>query len=97
MNRYPIAYLDSPITGEVFSSIDDYHSRLIAYSLSQGFNIVKTHSATRPTPGYTFAYVFHGEETRNTRRLKRTIERNKEGDITSNRQRNLTSVRQTGY
>ena len=96
VNRYPAEYLDSPVTGEVFSSIDDCQTRLIAYSLSQGFDIVKTHSATKPTPGCTFACVFHGEETRNWRQLKKMVERNKEGDITSNRQRNLTSVRQTG-
>ena len=95
VNRYPVEYLDEPITGEVFSSIDDCETRLIAYSLVQGFDIVRAHS-DKARGVVVFECVFHGAETRNWRQLEKTVERNDKGEITTDRQRNLTAVRQTG-
>ena len=64
VNRYPIEYLDEPITSEVFSSIDDYKTRLITYSLVQGFDIIRAHS-NKARGVVVFKCVFHGAETRN--------------------------------
>ena len=45
VNAYPPQWLEEPVTGEVFDSLEECQSRLVAYSLSQEFNIVKTHSS----------------------------------------------------
>ena len=81
-----------PITGEVFNSIDDCETRLIAYSLVQGFDVVRAHS-DKARGTVLFECVFHGAETRNRRQLEKTVERNNKGEISANRQRNLTAVR----
>ena len=83
VNALPIEFLEDPADGEVFSSLEECERRLIGLSLAQGFDIVKTTSATKPTPGATFCCVFHGIETRNWRNLEATIEKNEDGKITS--------------
>jgi|SRR5882757_3562178 len=70
VNALPSEFLEDPADGEVFSSLEEGERRLIGYSLAQGFDIVKTHSSTKPFPGATFAYVFHSEKSRNWRGLK---------------------------
>ena len=44
VNTYPSEWLEKPILGEVFSSLEECQNRLIAYSLSQEFDIVISHS-----------------------------------------------------
>jgi len=93
VNSYPPEWLEEPISGEVFSSIEECQNRLIAYSLSQGFDIVVTHSTRTPNISTTFSCVHHGKETKNWRQLPRTVEKDEEGNIVGERKRNLTVVR----
>ena len=65
VNAYLVEWLKEPISGEVFDSIDECQERLVAYSLSQGFDIIITNSANKPAPRATYYYIHHGEETRN--------------------------------
>ena len=65
VNAYPPEWLKTPATGEVFRSIEECQNRLVAFSLSQGFNVVKTNSSTKPVPSANFACIHHGKETRN--------------------------------
>jgi hypothetical protein len=76
LNEYPRAWLEEPVSGEVFSSVAECQNRLIAFSLSQGFDIVISHSTQTPQVSKTFSCVHHGQETRNTRKLPPTVERN---------------------
>jgi len=96
VNAYPAEWLEEPISGEVFDSVNECQERLVAYSLSQGFDIIVTNSATKPAPRATYCCTHHGEETRNWRKLSRTVERDEDGSIVSDRQREHTHVRQTG-
>ena len=97
VNSYPPEWLKEPTSGEVFSSIKECHNRLIAYSLSQGFDVVISHSSAQkaPQPWANFSCIHHGSETRNTRNLPATVEKDNNGNIISERKRNLTIVRQT--
>ena len=95
VNAYPTKWLKEPSSGEVFSSIKECHNRLIAFSLSQGFDVVVSRSSQTPQPRATFSCIHHGTETRNTRRLPAIVERDKEGNVIGERQRDLTVVRQT--
>src|SRR5690349_19930896 len=95
VNAHPPHWLEEPSSGEIFSSIEECRNRLIAFSLSQGFDVVTTHSASKPQPCATFSCVHHGIETRNTRRLPSTVEKDKEGNVVGERKLNLTVVRQT--
>ena len=94
-NAFPPEWLREPLSGEVYSSVEECHNRLIAYSLSQGFDIVISHSTQKPQPSTTFSCIHHGTETKNWRHLPRTVERDEDGNIIGQRQRNLTVVRQT--
>jgi hypothetical protein len=94
VHAYPSGWIEEPQSGEIFTSIDECHKRLIAYSFSQGFDIVTTNSA-RTRGNATFSCIHHGQESRNTRGLPRNIERNKDGEIVGERKRELTVVRQT--
>lgn len=82
-------------TGEMFSSIDECQRRLNLYSMSQGFCVVITHSTKSPTISTTFSFIHHGSETRNTRKLPRAVERDKNGEVVGARKRELTVVIQT--
>ena len=92
VNAYPPEWLNEPITGEVFQSVDDCKRRLFAYSLSQGFDVVISRSAMKPF-SITFSCCHYGIETRNTRKLPKEVERNEEGEIIGLRKRDLTVVR----
>ena len=90
MNKYPREWLDPPATDEVFDSMDAAQERLVAFSLSQGFDIVKSHSTMKPQPVFTFSCIHHGVETKNWRKLPHNVERDKEGKIIGERQREFT-------
>jgi hypothetical protein len=40
VNSFPVAWLEAPLTGEVFDSIDSCRDRLKAFSLAEGFDVV---------------------------------------------------------
>src|SRR5260370_38654014 len=81
VNALPPEWLTEPVDGEVFTSIEECQQRLNAFSLSQGFDIVKTHSAMKPQPKAYFACIHHGKETRNWRKLPHEVEKDREGKI----------------
>jgi hypothetical protein len=82
---------------ETLFSIKESETSLVACSLSQGFDTLRTHSGTYPTPSSMFKCVFHGEKTRGWRQLEIMVERNEEGEISPTSQPSLISVRQTGW
>lgn len=98
VNDFPPEWLEEPETGEVYSSEEEANDRLVAYSLSQGFDIVVTHSTTKPQPCTTYSCIHHGKETRNYRKLPDIVTLDPETGkvaVDSARKRNLTVVRQT--
>jgi hypothetical protein len=98
VNGFPVDHLKAPAAGELFDSVDDCESRLVAFSLVQGFDIVKIKSSLSNkalTPTVIFGCIFHGRETRNYRRLEPSVIRNEEGTIISQRKRQLTSICKT--
>lgn len=96
VNAHPPAYLLAPVSGEVFASPEEGESRLAAYSLSHGFDIVKTGTGAKLFPSHHFTCVFHGQETRNYRRLEEHVEKDADGVVITQRKRDLTVVRQSG-
>ena len=65
VNLYSSEKLEEPINSEVYTSMEEAHDRLVAFSLSQGFDVVILTSTQRPQPVTTFSYVHHGHATRN--------------------------------
>ena len=80
----PAPWLVAPISGEIFDSKDIYRKRLQAYVLTQGFTIVVGKSNK---DRINLHCVHHGTETRNDRGLEPRVERDAEGKIISQRQR----------
>src|ERR1700761_4249100 len=95
VNSYPPEWLEEPVTGEIYTSMEEAHDRLVAFSLSQGFDIMILSSTQRPQPVTTFSCIHHGHETRNWRKLPHTVEKDEKGAVIGERKRNLTVVRQT--
>ena len=94
VNALPPAWLELPVIGEVFESFEECERRLHGYSLSKGFDIVKTGGGNRKSPARRWCCVHHGVETRNYRGLEENVERNAEGVIRTVRQRQATNVAQ---
>jgi hypothetical protein len=80
----PAPWLVAPISGEVFDSKDMCRKRLQAYALTQGFAVVVRKS---DKDRIILHCVHHGIETRNDRGLEPWVERDAEGKIVSQRQR----------
>ena len=76
--------------------MDEAHSRLIAFSLSQGFDVVIAHSTRKPQPVTTFSCIHHGTETKNWRKLPERVEKDEKGQIIGEYKLDLTVVGQTG-
>ena len=74
-------------------NIIEYEKRLKAYSLTEGFNIVKNGGGTKKTPSITFSYIHHGDATTNRRKLKERVIRNSKNEVVLKRKRESTSVR----
>ncbi len=53
VNSYPREWLQAPVTGEIYASIDDCRDRINAYAFSQGFDAIILHSTQKPTPSAT--------------------------------------------
>jgi MULE transposase domain len=94
INALPAAYLLPPQTGEIFDSIASCERRIRGYSMAQGFDIVLTGGGTRVAPGARFECCYHGDTTRNWRHLEDHVEKDEEGKVTSERQREGTTVGQ---
>jgi hypothetical protein len=84
-NALPLSWHLPPQSGELFDSLDQYNRRLRGYAFIKGFDTVRQGEGTKVNPSWRFFYTFHGERTRNTKKLENKVERNKEGIITSKR------------
>ncbi|KIW89890.1 uncharacterized protein Z519_09319 [Cladophialophora bantiana CBS 173.52] len=96
VNDLPVSFLVDPANKETYNTIEECYQRLVGYSLSQGFDIVRSSGGTPSNPGSSFLCIYHGDRTRNTRDLEESVEGDKDGVIVSKRQRNLTHIRGTG-
>src|SRR5271163_4938606 len=94
VNALPLAWLDEPATGEVYASLEECEQRLRGFSLSKGFDIVRTGGGNRRVPAKRWNCVHHGNVTRNDRGLEDAVERNEEGQVISNRKRQATNCLQ---
>jgi len=57
---------------------------------------VRQGGGTKENPSWRFFCIYHGDKTRNTRKLEVKLEIDEDGNITSRRQRDQTTVRQLG-
>ena len=96
VNGFPVAWLAAPVTGDVFETLVEAERRLKAFSLAEGFDIVRTIGGSKRVPGSTFQCIHHGVKTANKRRLEDRVTRDSEDEIVSKRKREGTAVRQTG-
>ena len=85
VNSFPPGWLLPPNTGEIFASRELYNSRLRAFALAEGFDIVRNGGGTAANPAWRFRCYHHGSAIRNQRKLKDRVEKNEEGEITSKR------------
>ena len=85
VNKFPSAWLLPPESGEVFDSLDHCERRMRSFSFAEGFDIVRKGGGTKANPSWRFRCLFHGEETRNDRKLEDKVERDEHGTITSTR------------
>jgi MULE transposase domain len=85
VNAFPPEWLLPPYTGEIFNSLEYYNRRLKAFSLAEGFDIVRKGGGTRANPSYRFSYYYHGKKTRNDRNLEESIKYDEKSKISSNR------------
>ena len=97
VNLLPPAWLFEPQSGELFDSLEQCNRRLRGYAFAEGFDIIRQGGGTKANPSWRFFCVYHGERTRNTRKLEDEVEKDEAGNITSKRQREQTTVRQLGY
>lgn len=94
VNSYPSEWLLAPQTDEIFDNLEHCNRRLRAFALAEGFDIVRNGGGTGAAPAYRFLCYYHGTHTKNNRKLEARVEKDKEGKITSKRQRQATNVRQ---
>ena len=85
VNSFPPGWLLPPNTGEIFASKELCNSRLRAFALAEGFDIVRNGGGTIANPAWRFRCYHHRTATRNHRKLEDRVEKNTEGKITSKR------------
>jgi hypothetical protein len=85
INAFPPVWLLLPYTGEIFNSLEYCNRRLKAFSLAEGFNVIRKGSGTKVNPAYRFSYYYYKTKTQNNRKLENSIKYDEEGRITSNR------------
>jgi hypothetical protein len=91
----PEAYLSPPQAGEEFESAESCIRRLQGYALSKGFAVVKVSGSTDlKRVRIQYRCVYHGNKTKNNRRLKRHIQYNPESKSISKRQHKSTYIQQ---
>jgi hypothetical protein len=86
-----------PQTGEEFPSLEYSNFRLRAFALAEGFDIMRYSGGSVGALSYRFRYFYYGTITKNNRKLEDHMEVDKEGNITSNRKRNIIKIRQLNY
>jgi hypothetical protein len=83
VNTFPPSYLQPPVSGELFDSLEDCNRRLRGYAFAEGFDIVRKGGGTGANPSYRFRCIFHGVVTRNDRKLEDSVVKDSEGKIVS--------------
>lgn len=93
IRSFPASFLELPVAGEVFENPDVCQERLQGWTLSQGFDIVrKSGSVKAARPRFEFCCIHHGEETADTRKLEKHVERDEEDKIINRRKQEATSI-----
>ena len=95
VNKEPEVWRRRPITGEHFSTLAEAESRLVVWALIEGFDIARTGGGNKVSKAEIFCCVHHSKDTRNYRGLSERVTRDDDGNITSDRKREATGVRQT--
>jgi hypothetical protein len=93
VNALPPSWLLHPQSGEIFDDLDYCNRRMRGYSLAEGFDVVRKGGGSKDNPSWRFFCLYHGEKTKNTRKLEDRVEMNEAGIITSKRQRDNTSLK----
>jgi len=96
VNSLPAAWRQDPTVGEVFDSRKDAETRLQLFSLVQGFDVVCRGGGSGTQLGQEIRCIHHSQVARNDRGLEDRVTHDREGNITSQRRRQGTNVRQTG-
>jgi hypothetical protein len=87
------AFLKQPANGEVFENVDLCQDRLQGFAFSAGFAIVKASGSMKQAqPRFYFRCIHHGKSMRNYRQLEEHMERNEEGEITTRRKQEATTI-----
>ena len=89
----PTSHLTAPVAGEVFENAQLCRERLQGWALSQGFAIVQTGGGQgEAKPRFRFRCLHHAKDTMNRRQLERHVERDEQGNITTRRKQEATSI-----
>ena len=93
VRSFPASFLLAPVAGEVFENPDLCQERLQGWALSQGFAIVRTSGSLKSTrPRFEFRCIHHGDNTADTRKLEKHVERDEENVIISRRKQEATNI-----
>lgn len=95
VNRQPQAWRHCPVSGEQFSTLAEAESRIIVWSLIEGFDIVRAGGGNKVSQAEIFRCIHHGQKTQNTRGLSERVQYDEEGNRISSRAREATGARQT--
>ena len=89
----PSAFLNEPLSGEVFDNVELCKERLQGFAFAQGFAITQqSGSMKQARPRFDFQCIHHGNSTRNYRKLEEHVERDEEDKITSRRKQEATTI-----
>jgi len=89
----PSAFLNEPLSGEVFDNVELCKERLQGFAFAQGFAITQqSGSMKQARPRFDFQCIYHENSTRNYRKLEKHVERDEEDKITSRRKQEATTI-----
>jgi hypothetical protein len=83
----PPAWLNAPVTGEVFEGKDDCMRRLQGWALFEGFAVVQGRVWNDQTPRWQFLCKQHGTKTANNRGLEARKAKDEKSNVVTDRQR----------
>jgi hypothetical protein len=94
MATMPATWRVQPQTGETFSSLEAFKSRIVGWSFCDGFWPQESGGGTPQVPSMRLVCTHHAEKTRNYRGLEDRIKKNEKGGVISERKREVTSTGQ---
>jgi hypothetical protein len=92
VNAMPAEWRGPTKTGDIFEDIVICQRRLQGFSFVEGFAVVTASGGTMACPGRVLKCIFRSLKTQNYCELEDIIEKDKEGKITSQRKREVTTV-----